>query len=138
MQSTAVWVDTGFLVALFAHNDSHHEKAKKFLAQNTQLDMHSIWPVIVESCFFLNNDGKQALLQWIERGAIVMHEITPQDLPLIRKTLDKYQNIEPDFTDAVLVTLADMCKIRQILTVDVRDFSIYRFSDGKPFERLWI
>lgn len=138
MQNTGVWVDTGFLVALFAQDDSYHHKAKAFLLSNMQLDMHSVWPVIVESCFFLNTDGKQALLQWVERGAIVMHEITPQDLPLIRKTLDKYKDLDPDFTDAVLVTLADLCNIRQILTVDIRDFSVYRFRDGQAFERLWI
>ena len=65
-------------------------------------------------------------------------EITPQYLPLIRKTFHTYQNLEPDFTDAVLVTLADMCTIRQILTVDIRDFSVYRFNDGGAFTRLRI
>lgn len=138
MTNTATWVDTGFLVALFARNDQHHAAARMFLEQNKALDMHSIWPVIVEACFFLNTDGKQALLRWLERGAIVMHEITPQDLPLIRHTLDKYQKLEPDFTDAVLLTLAELSSIRQVLTVDIRDFSVYRFSDGSAFERLWV
>ena len=138
MSSTATWVDTGFLVALFACNDTHHNKAKQFLANNTQLDMHCIWPVIVETCFFLNNVGKQALLQWLERGAMVMHDITPQHLQLIAQTLDNYKNLEPDFTDAVLMTMADLRKIRQILTVDIRDFSVYRFKDGSAFKRLWI
>ena len=138
MKSTAAWVDTGFLVALFARNDAYHGKATEFLKSCASLDLHSIWPVIVEACFFLDHNGKQALLQWLERGAIVMHTITLQDLPLIRNTLDKYRNIEPDFTDAALVTLADLCKIKQILTVDKRDFSIYRFADGSTFERLWL
>ncbi len=138
MSNMATWVDTGFLVALFARNDTHHEAAKAFLQENTTMDLHSIWPVIVEANFFLNNEGKQALLQWIERGALIMHEITTQELPLIRQVIAQYKNIDPDFTDAVLVTLADLCKIRRILTVDVRDFSIYRFTDGSSFERLWI
>ncbi len=138
MTNTATWIDTGFLVALFARNDSHHAAAIEFLENHKELDMHSIWPVIVEACFFLNGDGKQALIRWLERGAVVMHEITAQDLPLIRNTLEKYQNLKPDFTDAVLVTMADLCKIRQVLTVDVRDFSAYRFADGGAFERLWI
>ena len=34
-----------FLVTLFAHHYSCHEKAKKFLPNNVQLDMHSIWSV---------------------------------------------------------------------------------------------
>lgn len=138
MQNTATWIDTGFLVALFANNDSHHKAAKDFLKNNKHLDMHSVWPVVVETCFFLDKEGKQALLQWIERGAVVIHEITTQDLSLIRNILNKYQNIEPDFTDAVLVSMADLSKIRQILTVDIRDFSIYRFADGSAFKRLWL
>ena len=138
MQSTATWVDTGFLVALFASNDTHHNAAKTFLKNNPHLDLHTVWAVVVETCFFLDGDGKQALLQWIERGAVVIHEISPKDLSLIRNILSKYQNIEPDFTDAVLVSMADLSKIRKILTVDIRNFSIYRFTDGTAFERLWI
>lgn len=133
-----VWVDTGFLVALFARNDSYHDDAKAFIKDNQGIEMHSIWPVIVETCFFLNNQGKQALLEWLERGAMVMHEITTRDTPQIRKIIKTYHNIEPDFTDATLVALAGQSKVRSILTVDQRDFSIYRFSDGSTFERLWV
>ncbi len=138
MPNMATWVDTGFLVALFASNDAHHQVAKAFMQANPRLELHSVWPVITEAGFFLDADGKQALLKWLERGAMTMHEITPQDLPMIRNTLDKYRNLEPDFTDAVLVTLADLSYIRKILTVDVRDFSVYRFTNGGVFERLWI
>ena len=138
MPSMATWVDTGFLVALFASNDVHHQAAITFIQANPKLELHSVWPVITETGFFLDANGKQALLQWLERGAMTMHEITAQDLPLIRQTLDKYRNLAPDFTDAVLVTLADLSSIRRILTVDVRDFSVYRFTDGSSFERLWV
>lgn len=62
MQNTATWIDTGFLVALFASDDKHHETAKTFLKNNKKLDMHSIWPIVVEACFFLDGNGKQALL----------------------------------------------------------------------------
>jgi hypothetical protein len=46
--------------------------------------------------------------------------------------------LAPDFTDAALVTLASIHRINRIITVDVRDFSAYRLSDGRPFERLWL
>ena len=132
------WVDTGFLVALFARNDTYHDDAKMFIKTNQGVEMHSIWPVIVETCFFLNNEGKQALLKWLERGAIVMHELTPRELPQIRKIIKQYSNIDPDFTDAALVSFEGQSKVRSILTVDQRDFSIYRFPDGNTFERLWV
>lgn len=136
--SHKAWVDTGFLVALFARDDKHHEDAVAFINEHQNLEMHSIWPVIVETCFFLNNQGKQALLKWLGRGAMVMHDILPQDISQIESVIDKYANIDPDFTDATLVALGGQGNTRKILTVDKRDFSIYRFEDGGSFERLWI
>lgn len=138
MPSTAAWVDTGFLVALFAKDDPHHQSAHAFLQQLGRIELHSIWPVVVEACFFLNVQGKLALLQWIERGSMTLHDLSVQDLPMVRSTLEKYQNLEPDFTDAALVTLAGILKVRHILTVDERDFSVYRLADGSCFERLWV
>ena len=134
----AAWVDTGFLVALFARNDAFHPQAKRFLHDNPALELHSIWPVIVESCFFLDNQAQQALLTWIERGAMRMHEVSLNELPPIRQTLQNYHNLKPDFTDAALVVLADALGIKSILTVDTRDFSVYRLSDGSYIERLWV
>ena len=136
--SHKAWVDTGFLVALFARDDKHHEDAIAFIKEHQNLEMHSIWPVIVETCFFLNNPGKQALLKWLGRGAMVMHDIFPQDIPQIEGVFKKYASIDPDFTDATLVALAEQGRTRKILTVDKRDFSIYRFTDGSLFERLWV
>ena|GEM_PF-2120149 len=105
MPNTSAWVDTGFLVALFAKDDKHHTSAQAFLSSLGKIELHSIWPVVVEACFFLDTSGKLALLQWIERGALTLHNISTQDLPIVRNTLEKYQNLEPDFTDAALVTL---------------------------------
>jgi predicted nucleic acid-binding protein len=136
--STAAWVDTGFLVALFARNDAHHVSAVEFLANAERLELHSLWLVVAEACFFLDTRGKVALLSWLEREAMILREITAAELPAIRGTLEKYHDLAPDFTDAALVTLAGIHRINQIITVDVRDFSAYRLPDGRPFERLWL
>lgn len=139
MQSIAAWVDTGFLVALFARNDAHFSSAVEFLAKNAQrLELHSLWPVVAEACFFLDTPGKVALLDWLEREPIILHELTVAELPAISRTLRKYHDLAPDFTDAALVTLADIYRINRIITVDVRDFSAYRLQDGQSFERLWL
>lgn len=138
MSNTAAWVDTGFLVALFAKDDKHHASAQQYLKQLGRVELHSIWAVIVEACFFLDNNGKQALLCWIERGGLLLHDMELEHLPTIRVNLEKYQNLDPDFTDTALVTLAGLLGIKKILTVDTRDFSAYRLPDGSYFERLWI
>lgn len=138
MPSIAAWVDTGFLVALFARDDPHHQSAVKFLAGARDLEFHSIWPVVSEAGFFLDPAGKAAMLEWLELGPILFHEIGITDLPAIRSTLKKYRDLSPDITDAVLVTFAGLHGITRIVTVDVRDFSVYRTPGGKIIERLWI
>lgn len=138
MPSTATWVDTGFLVALFAADDSHHESAIAFLKSTQGVEFHSIWPVVSEASFFLDNPGKIALLEWLEHGPITFHEIGMADLAVIRPIMKKYRDLSPDFTDAVLVALAGIHGIDKIVTVDVRDFSAYRLPDGKVIERLWL
>ena len=137
MPSTDAWVDTGFLVALFARNDPHHASAVEFLAKAQPLKLHSLWPVVVEACFFLDTSGKTALLAWLERQGIALHDLSLAELPAIRSTLEKYHDLAPDFTDAALVTLAGIHGINAIITVDVRDFSAYRLPNGRAFERLW-
>lgn len=67
-----------------------------------------------------------------------MHGISLNELPLIRQTLHNYCDLKPDFTDAALVVFADALGIKSILTVDTRDFSIYRLRDGSYIERLWV
>lgn len=134
----AAWVDTGFLVALFAPDDDYHKSATQYLHTLQNIKLYSILPAIVEACFFLDTEGKCALLQWIERDALIIIEITTEDFSTICNIIEKYHNIRPDFTDAALVALAGKHDIVQILTVDQRDFSIYRLLNGKQFERLWV
>ena len=138
MTNTAAWVDTGFLVALFAGDDRYHAAAVDFLRDAGNIEFHTIWPVISEASFFLDNPGKTAMLEWLEEGPILFHEIGLGDLAAIRATLKKYRDLSPDFTDAALVTLAGIHGIAKIVPVDVRDFSAYRTRDGKSFERLWL
>lgn len=138
MPSTAAWVDTGFLVALFAKSDTHHASAVAFLKGAARLEFHSIWPVVSEANFLLNAPARERLLEWIAQGPIIFHEISPADLKGVRATMKKYRNLEPDFADAVLVTLATDLGIEKIVTVDGRDFSAYRLKHGRAFERLWL
>lgn len=136
--TNAAWVDTGFLVALFAQDDPLHDSATEYLQSLAYIKLYSVLPVVVEACFFLDTRGKSDLLRWIERGAMTLYEVTVDDLPAIRAILEKYSNLEPDFTDAVLVALAGKYDIMKILTVDQRDFSVYRLPKGRQFERLWV
>lgn len=128
-----VLADSGYLVALGIRRDPRHQAAKAFLdAYKGELIVPG--PVVVESCYFLSTAGKIRLLDWLARGKAKTAEIPPEAYADIGAIVARYASLEPDFTDAAIVWLADKMGCRAILTVDTRDFSIYRLKGGKRFE----
>ena len=53
--------------------------------------------------------------------------------PEIGAIIRKYADRKIDFADAALVWLANHTGMRDILTVDQADFSVYRLKGGKRF-----
>jgi predicted nucleic acid-binding protein len=130
----SILVDAGPLVALFRANDSYHECSKAFVGGNAR-PLVTTWPVLTEVCFFLNAHGKSRLLTWVQRGGLRLHPIAENDLPVIQTLIDKYGD-RIDLADASLVWLGTKLKIKDIITIDRDDFSVYRGIDGKPFRNL--
>jgi len=50
--------------------------------------------------------------------------------------MERYADLPMDLADASLVWLADETGVRDIVTFDERDFSVYRLSDGRRFNNL--
>ncbi len=130
---TGVIVDTGFLVSLFRPAERLRAPAREFL-QNNRHPLLTVAPVIVETCFFLDAGGKVRLLEWIQRGAVAVAEVPTSAFADIRSLIRKYADRDIDFADAAIVWLAENTGCRAILTVDVRDFSVFRLGKGKHFE----
>jgi len=138
MPST-VLVDTGFLVALFRGDDPYHPSALALMAgrlRHERSRLVTVWPVIVETCFFFRPQDRPKFIRWIEGGALILRTIEPSDLNDIAAIFDRYGDRDMDLADACLVWLAGREKTNRVLTTDRRDFDIYRTPDGKPFERL--
>ena len=130
---SAVLADSGFLVALGIRRDPRHEAAKSFLA-GYKGEIIVPAPVIVETCYFLSIAGKMRLLDWISKGAAKVAELPSAAYADIGAIIRRYADLEPDFTDAAIVWLAEKTACRSVLTVDTRDFGIYRLKSGKRFE----
>jgi len=126
-------VDTGFLVALYIRRDALHNRAIHFLRNNRAALLTAV-PVITEVCYFLDAKGKQAFLKWVSLGGITVIDIPSNAYLSIAGYLEKYSDQDLDFTDAVMIWLADSLKERRILTVDKTDFSVFRLRGGLPFE----
>lgn len=140
MRST-VLVDTGFLIALFDRTDTLHESAKQMLAalvRDRRTTLVSVWPTIVETCFFLDPRGKCALLQWIERGAMRLRPIEIGDLAAVSGVIACFAEHNIDLADATLAWLAEVERTQRVLTTDRRDFDMLRTASGQSFERLWV
>lgn len=130
---TGVIVDTGFLVPLFRPAERLRPPAREFL-RNNRHPLLTVAPVIVETCFFLDPEGKVRLLEWIQRGAVAVAEVPTSAFADIRSLIRKYADRDIDFADAAIVWLAEKTGCLAILTVDLRDFSVFRLGKGKRFE----
>lgn len=129
---TSVLVDTGFLVSLFRPADRLRAQARECLLANRH-PLVTAAPVIVETCFLLDATGKGRLLEWVQRGALAVAEVPVGAYPEIGTIIRKYADRNIDFADAALVWLANHSGMRDILTVDEADFSVYRLKGGKRF-----
>lgn len=129
----SVLVDSGFLVALGIGSDPRHRAALAFL-RNYRGKLLVPEPVIIEACFFLSTTGKVRLLDWVRRPPCVVNSVPASAYSEVAAILARYDDLDPDFTDAAIVWLADHTGCRFILTVDVRDFSAFRLAKGRRFE----
>lgn len=128
-----VLADSGFLVALGIRRDPRHQAAKAFLAAyKGEIIVPS--PVVIESCYFLSTAAKIRLLDWLARDGCKVVELPSDAYAGIGAIIARYAGLKPDFVDGAIVWLADQIDCRAILTVDTRDFGIYRLKGGKRFE----
>ena len=125
-------VDAGPLVALLHARDPDHDACVATL-KALHGPLLTTWMPVTEAMYLLQPSpvGQSALLEMIERGALGILEIGPQDLPAIRDLLHKYRDLPMDFADATLLRVAAREHIREMFTLDRRDFSVYRLPRGR-------
>jgi predicted nucleic acid-binding protein len=120
-------VDTGFLVALLNRTDAHHEWAAD-LVPTLRGPWLTAEACISETVFLLEQAGRsaiEALLRWLEQGALVSQHCLPEHLADVRTELLGYRTRWVDFADACLVTLSDEQPKLPVVSVDAADFSVY-------------
>lgn len=78
-----------------------------------------------------------SFLEMIAREEIEVFEISQDHLGRMIRLIRRYDDLPMDFADVSLVVLAEVLGHGGILTVDNRDFSIYRWSDRNPFQNLF-
>lgn len=123
----AVLVDTGPLVAIWNARDPDHGRTTDIL-RTIRSPLLTVWPVISEAMHLLSHSrrAQEDLWEMFEREALALLPLTEADIPRIRWLMAKYRDLPIDLADAALVRVAERERIRTILTLDQRDFRLYR------------
>ncbi len=135
MPSTAI-VDTGPLAAWFRGNDPFHELADHFFRQFDG-GLLTTWPVVVEVTHLLRPEAQLLFLAWVRKGGVEVADIEGANLEPIERLIAKYRDQPMDFADATLVLLAERTGINDIITLDRRQFDVYRFRGNRRFNHVF-
>ncbi len=131
MTSRAV-TDTGPLVAVVRAREKTHKKCAATL-KTFRPPLLTCWPVLTEAAWLLRQEpgGMKAIGTLVESGLVKLVELDDAALAWILAFMDRYASAKAQMADAALMYLAERESIDTVFTLDRRDFSIYRTTDGR-------
>lgn len=130
--------DTGFVVAVAITTDKWHHACLEIYRHQTEINLPQ--SVLTEVGYLLTelagNKVAAKFLRNLPRTKYRSIVVESVDLARTADLLEQYENIDIDFTDCTVVAIAERLKMKQILTIDHRDFSIIRPRHVDYFELL--
>jgi hypothetical protein len=122
-----VLVDAGPLVALIDRGDEHHRRCVDALREIRD-PLMTVWPAVTEAMYLLGPSwpAQAALWEMVESEAVALLALDGDDVPRMAELMRKYKDLPMDLADAALVRVAERERIRQVFTLDQRDFRVYR------------
>jgi predicted nucleic acid-binding protein len=125
----AVLVDTGPLFALADEADQYHDAVKQYVSKHRETWIVPA-PVATEASILildrLGADSELSFLRSLSAKELLVEPMTSVDLRRTIEILEQYRDSEFGMVDAAAMALAERLKIEVILTLDQRDFRIYR------------
>jgi predicted nucleic acid-binding protein len=122
-------------VAYLNRNDPHHDWAVT-LMQQISPPLLTSEPVLTEAVYFLREDQLDVdpLFQLLERGVVDVAFTVSAHWSRMRTLMARYYS-RMDLADASIVVMSELHTRCQVLTVDRRDFAVYRRHDRQviPF-----
>jgi hypothetical protein len=83
-----------------------------------------------------SHQAQDALWEMLETGVVNLLPLDRSDVPRMRELMEKYGDLPMDMADAALVHVAEREGLQRILTLDQRDFSVYRLARRGAFKLL--
>jgi predicted nucleic acid-binding protein len=115
--------DTGFLVAFANRNDRHHAWAIE-LANRVTEPLLTCEAVLAEAAFHLGD--VRIVIEMLKQGLIALAFHSEDHLEQIGVLARRYADRHPDLADLCLVRMSELHPRHSVITVDRRDFRVYR------------
>ena len=125
-----ILADTGPIVAIIRADGAHHARAKAF-GQSYTGTLITTWPVIAEAAHLLGRQGRATLLEMILDGFLAVEDLSAADTDRMRTMLRRYETM--DLGDASIVAIGERLGVLDVITIDRRDFAVYRTRTGRAF-----
>jgi uncharacterized protein len=119
-------VDAGPLVALLDQNDEYHHWAMEQFSRFDHLETCDA--VLAETCARLAYYGfaQTAAIRLVAEGMLKLTFDAAANIGRILALMEKYRDLPMDFADACLVVMSEEEKDSLVVTLDRKDFSVYR------------
>jgi uncharacterized protein len=128
--------DTGFVVALLNQIDSHHQAVTSLYIQHSSILLPQT--VLAEVAYLLGREAGirtvAAFLRGLPSSRFQLIALTPPDLTRIAEILEQYMDSRVDFVDASVMAIAERYNSKIVLTLDQRDFRLFRPRHCDAFE----
>ena len=125
--------DTGPLVAYLNRNDPYHSWALAAMKQ-VRPPLLTCEAVLTEAVYFLREDGVDVdpIFTLIEKNAVVVAFDLAANWARVRALMKRWERM--DLADASIVVMSEVRPKSQVLTVDRKDFTIYRRNDRQVID----
>jgi predicted nucleic acid-binding protein len=125
--------DTGPLVGYLNRNDAHHAWAVMLMKQ-VRPPLLTCEPVITEALYFLREDraAVDPLFELLERDALRLDLSLSSHWPRVRTLMTRYEQM--DLADATIVVMTELHTRCRVLTIDHKDFAVYRRNDRQAID----
>ena len=130
--------DTGFVVALLNQSDIKHSDVVAIYQNYQQILLPQT--VLAEVAYLVGRSAGvstvAAFLKGLSASRFHLIPLSETDVIRVSEILEEYKDSRIDFVDATVMAIAERLKITLILTLDQRDFRLFRPKHCEGFEIL--
>lgn len=128
----SVLLDTGPLVAVLDASDPWHSWAVGVMSRERAITA-TVWPAVTEAAWLLDSrgTGPKALFDMLAENEVRVVAMGTGDFGTLAFLMEQYSDLPMDLADAALVHAYGRDGYEAVMTIDRRDFSLYRVA-GKP------